>query len=48
MYSTPLVEAVSLCRKDFKVSWEGGEKGRGERREKAAFQLAHAVWFRGS
>lgn len=21
MYSTPLIEAVSLCRRDFKISW---------------------------
>lgn len=33
MYSTPLVEAVSLCRKDFRISWEGGGRRRGERRK---------------
>lgn len=30
MYSTPLVEAVSLCRKDFRISWEGGGRGEGK------------------
>lgn len=30
MYSTPLVEAVSLCRKDFKISWDAKERKRGK------------------
>lgn len=33
MYSTPLVEAVSLCRKDFRISWEGGGRRERERKE---------------
>lgn len=37
MYSTPLVEAVSLCRKHFKISWDGGGKRDEERREETVF-----------
>lgn len=34
MYSTPLVEDVSLCRKDFKISWDGGGREREGKEEK--------------
>lgn len=43
MYSTPLVEAVSLCRKDFRISWEGGGRGEGKEEKELLVSTCNLV-----